>query len=255
MANLGDQSQNGSFEFERIRLDIQQRILRMKLMLWAGDYLAARSEIEQAYFDYRRDLVRALQLKSRLMSAYREQLPDPRTKEKIFSGQHLSSEEDTYYILSPLANTIATLDRRVAEILGLRPVFEQRLRKRLNVYDRFEQLPVDTASGFRIAAMNVKPDQWQIKLYKIESLPIDVNALLSNLQVSLRSAVRIIEVSETEEGRKLPLTIRSFSNTGFLEATFYDNNKFMANLTVTTEHDVSNIIHLLLHAVVHSQRS
>lgn len=251
MANLNA----GVFNFDEIRNDLQDRLLQIKIMLWAEDFGNARRAIFEAVRRHAEVIMPALRLKSSLISRYREQPFDSRRKEKIFNGAPLhSAYEDELYVLSPLVNTLAVLDRRVAANLSLSPFIDEKSK---NIRVPLHSVPnsqTQIVGDFYVNRRETKTDYWTIKLYRIDFLHIDPRELIRNLDISSGLRFKVIEASHAQEGIQLPISLRALSQNFYSEYIFYDDQRVQITVITDDISAIDTILQFTINAIFHSQR-
>lgn len=233
----------------KARTDLQQRINRVKVMLWASDYGSARQQLQEIDTLYGSFLWDSFEVKARLTKIYRENKRNIEDKyrqrglrgrdlghqvqEDIAGLLHLDGEEeDALYLLSPIASVVRRLNRRV-------------------VHEPNEPLPVHDASGFSVMVTSYGQYQWEIRAYRFKPPPLDVYALLVNFKKHLED--RLFPVEEDTNSFDWPLWLRAFLTYAFLEIRFYSPGRFAVSITGNRETDIDHLLSTIMEAVVSAQ--
>lgn len=269
MDDIVDSESHPEFVFEHERLDLQESIIQIRVMLWANDYQAARESILELQSKHGPLIKNSLALKKRLTSIYRKSMGalrselgrrglkgrdlDREAQEEIAKRLHVSDDkEDALYLLAPLANMIASLDKRIAEYIGDFSVFTQEVRA-IAYHPLDLQKPfIDSKSGFHLICLWIGMNQWEIRAYQFTQPKVDVSLLTQNLEKDLSVSVMNLENHHNMSELKFPLWLRGFRSDSFLEIRFYSSNRFLAAMTVKEEQSVPGLQDAILQAYAQS---
>jgi len=225
-------------DFHSARIAIQEAVNSVQLMLWAGDYLKAREEVETVYSKFSRIIKEVQNLKTRLIADFRKQPGNSRTGEKMYQGSPLeTNNEDLRFILIPQVSNLASADRRISDILGLQTVLKQRFTRSTVPQGKARSLPLDEDTQFRYSAVLLRKNQWQIKLYRtiLKENTVSVRNVLHILLLNFSGKAQIIEHSDNEGQLALPVILRILGEDIFSEVTIYSSYKAMIELTLNEE--------------------
>jgi len=140
--------------------------------------------------------------------------------------------EDALYLLSPIANVVRKLGERVQYQIG-------------------EVTSVDHQSGFRLVVNSYGRQQWEMRAYRFNPPPIDIEALIINLEKHLEG--RLVPVEEDADKSGWPLWQRAFLPYAYLELKFYTPGRFAVSITGSREVSIGYLQSAILAAVSSAQ--
>ena len=232
------------------RAELQRRVNRIKIILWAYDFEAAKREIADINERFGDLLSKSLEVKGRFTSAYRknrswvaEELREEglrglslkhQIRERMAEMLQLRDKvEDALYILSPIAATVHKLDERIAEQKGQPLLFDDR-------------------SGFHYTVGLVGYQQREIRAYRLDPPPVNPEELVAALQEHIEST--LFEVVDRDARRPgWPLWQRTFLKDASLELKFYDPGRFIVSITGSRETSIDRLQFAIFGAVASAQ--
>ena len=247
------------------RQDIQIRLLRIRIMLWAEDYRSAYNELLRIKDNYLWLILDALEVKKRLTSIYTKQKPtlESRLKIKGLKGVNLENivqqeiadlsplideTEDALYIFSPVAAIVLSLDRRITEYLGVSTVIRKTWYRGEPINPDIPHLNYDEKTGFHYIIAENSSGNWGVKAYRLGEFQIDAKNFAIALQEGLTDT-KIFDMTK-QDTFIFPLWFRAFSQDAFIEITVYDQNRFMFNIISENDMFIQKTIHNILSSVM-----
>src|SRR6266516_2798926 len=190
---MEDHRHIGPRELASVLSDLIERINRIKVMLWAGDATAARAEMQEIRNDHELSIVKALDVKTEMLSRTRARVIKtdamPKYLEERRKGWELDyllkaeiaktmsahdEEGAALFVMAPVASLVTKLDRRISGETDQRRIFED-----LDV-GSIESIPetsedavieaalparvsdYDEASGFRLLVFSRGDQTWEM---------------------------------------------------------------------------------------------
>jgi hypothetical protein len=284
---MADQNYIGPELFHKEVSDLLERLNRIKVMLWAGDATAARSELEQVGRDHEQLIASALKVKSDVyiknksakqpavlrISQQRSKgwkkdylIKAEQAKNTILAG----NTEAGLFVLSPIASLITKLDKRVAKETKQDEVFAHitsRLPQKVegSEYDddkgnipersRGEEAAsassiIHQASGFRLNISARDDGRWEVRGYQLHPPSLETAQLFENLKALPNTSVEQIGGPDSDSW---PQRIRGYSAVCHFDLTFFDPGRFIFNIVVRQDDKVEEWGEGIMTAIAKSQ--
>lgn len=209
-------------------------ILRIKIMVWAYDFPAAKGELFELERVHGGLLREALGLKTDMLSHYRNQPQKAEEEGKIFSGFTLrGTRGDALYVLGPLASTISHLDKRIAENTGTRSIFTSVVKpSRVETPVTIDR---DERTGITFCWLQVEDDSWEVRLYRLDNFSVDLDILIKVLGDKFRARIKLVEQATEGEYPTFPFLLKGFGDSIFFEMSFFDRHRSLFQATINDE--------------------
>ncbi len=264
--------------------DLMERINAIKVMLWAGDATGARSEMEEIRNLYEIPILKALQIKSDMLSRNRargiraeveSQFLEKHRKGweldyliKAQVAKQMSARNETEavsFAIAPIASLITKLDRRISSETDQRRIFSDVDEAAMMYLPESSERDVepgrsiepqtisdlDTASGFRLLVFSRSEQTWEMRGYQLDPPALDPQHLVRQLKE--QSDVVWEALEEDLNDRSWPFRIQGFSTSGHLKLTVFDAGRFSLVVTLKRDEDRDRWFRAILSAIAKGQ--
>ena len=281
---MDEHLQIGSGDYSRVLSDLMKRINRIKVMLWAGDAVSARIEMQEIRKLYEIPIFESLSVKSEMLSRNRAKeirdevepryLDEHRKKwERDYLvraqiAKQLSAKNRTeagLFAIAPIASLVTKLDRRISKETYQPQIFDNLDEKSLKALpessdDDLAALDVirpsesgfDSATGFRLLVFSRGDQTWEMRGYQLNPPALDSQELFQRL--SQQPDLVTDELEEDVADKSWPLRINGFSRSGHFKFTVFDPGRFSLLLILSRAEDPAHWLKMILEAIGSSQR-
>jgi len=273
----------GPKELADVLSDLMERTRRIKVMLWAGDAAAARSEMEEIRRHHEGSIIEALIVKAKVTSRARVRAIRAETTPKYLEERRkgweleyllradiakLTSVPDeasaALLAVAPVASLVTKLDRRISGETNQQLIFGDLESELLEGVPKaqIEAAPdqsavtptipdFDPASGFRILVYSRGEETWEMRGYQLDPPFLDTAKLLAELKE--RSEVFAEEVEEDANDASWPIRIQGFSPATHFKLTVLEPGRFSLAIALKRGEDRDRWFRTILNAIARSQ--
>jgi hypothetical protein len=251
---------------------LQQRVSNIKLMLWAGDHVAARSELEEVSFEQGELVVKALDIREKIIITRNKLKPqiESRYADEGLKGRELEyavqrelamysgperEEEVPLFLISPVVSLLRKLDKRISAETQQPEILDKPKRQpRLIQDDIPSPMLKHELSGFRYSVSPEGPGRWEMRAYRLTPPDISPGVVFRYLEKLLKVSLETLE-EITDRDLSWPLWGRAFLNDALVEVTVFDPGRVLVGLMAKRETDEMEIILKILDAIAMSEKT
>jgi hypothetical protein len=276
-----DRKYVGPEGFADVLSDLMERTKRIKIMLWAGDAIAARREMVQIRQLHEKTMFAALRVKAKANSRTLARAIRARVKPNYLEERRKGWELEyllkadvarsnsvtdqtsaALFAIAPVASLVTKLDHRISGETNQREVFHEFAQltegsteeEKLQIVEASSQERVvqfHEASGFNLLIFARGDESWEMRGYQMDPPPLERANLLSALQAMPDVFSESIE--EDIDDISWPLRIHGFSKVAHFRLSILDPGRFAITLALKRTEERGNWFGIILDAIARSQ--